>query len=53
MRGGSHGYREAAQALVAAVKRAEDFIYIETPAFDDSTIGSGDDQISLWGTLKQ
>jgi hypothetical protein len=43
----SRGLREGALSLLAAVKRAEDFIYIETPALDNLACGSGDEKIEL------
>ncbi len=47
----SYGACEAATAIVAAIGRAEDFVYIETPAFDSLTFGRDGDEISLWQAL--
>lgn len=41
------GAAQAARALAAAIGRAEDFVYIETPALDPLTAGSGDGVIDL------
>ena len=41
------GAAQAARSLAAAVGRAEDFVYIETPAIDPLTAGSGDALIDL------
>jgi len=49
--GAARGYREAATALTAAFTRAQDFVYIETPALDGLTIGMGDDALSVWQAL--
>lgn len=38
------GLQEAAVALSAAFTRAEDFVYIETPAIDLETAGASDDE---------
>lgn len=51
MLGAARGYREAATALAAAVSQAQDFVYIETTAFDHLGLGSGDDGLSLWSVL--
>lgn len=48
----ARGIREGALSLLAAVQRAEDFIYIETPALDNLACGSGDEQINFWMTLR-
>ena len=37
------GLQESAVALAAAFARAEDFVYLETPALDVTDIGSGED----------
>jgi hypothetical protein len=49
----AYGAREGATAIVAAIQRAEDFVYIETPAFDDVAFGDTDDgdEVALWDTL--
>jgi hypothetical protein len=51
----ANGAREGATAMVAAIRRAEDFIWIETPAIDHLTFGSTDtddpDSVSLWQSL--
>jgi len=47
------GARDGATSLVAALGRAEDFVYIETPAFDVRAFGGVDDQLQLWPTLVQ
>lgn len=48
------GARDAAYSLVAAIDRAEDLIYVETPALDDldhgPAAGAGD-RLALWGRL--
>ncbi len=49
--GARSGYREAATALAAAFTRAQDFVYIETPALDGLAIGAGDDQLRVWQAL--
>jgi hypothetical protein len=49
----SRGLREAALSLLAAVRRAEDFIYIETPALDNLACGAGDEQIELLGAVRE
>lgn len=43
----SRGAREGATALLDAVQRAEDFIYMESPAIDDRELGGTDDKIHL------
>ncbi len=48
----SRGIREGALSLLAAVNRAEDFIYMETPALDTLSCGSGDEQIGLLTAIK-
>ncbi len=45
------GGREGATSLVAAINRAEDFIYIETPALDDRAFGPANDTINLLQTI--
>jgi hypothetical protein len=48
----ARGARDTAFALIAALGRAEDLVYIESPAIDDEKFGSDDNQIGLWDTLK-
>ena len=45
------GAAQAARALAAAIGRAEDFVYIETPALDPLTAGSGDSLIDVVAAL--
>ncbi|MFT3953289.1 MAG: hypothetical protein QM722_02435 [Piscinibacter sp.] len=45
------GAAQAARALAAAIGRAEDFVYVETPALDPLSAGSGDALIDLVGAL--
>ena len=45
------GYREAATALARGFARAQDFVYIETPALDGLPIGTGDDELDVWQAL--
>ncbi|TXC62079.1 hypothetical protein FSC37_23170 [Piscinibacter aquaticus] len=45
------GAAQAARSLAAAIGRAEDFVYVETPALDPLTAGSGDALIDLVGAL--
>lgn len=51
MLGARSGYREAMQAMFAAIAQAEDYVYVETPALDYETVGSGDDVLRLWQAL--
>lgn len=46
-----YGAREGATAIAAAIAAAEDFVYIETPAFDHLTLGRSGDELSLWQGL--
>ena len=48
---GARGAREAALALAAAFDRAQDFVYIETPALDHREHGPDDDRLDLLGRL--
>ena len=41
------GAAQAARALAAAIGRAEDFVYVETPALDPLAAGSGEGLIDL------
>ncbi len=45
------GAREALTALLAAIDRAQDFIYIETPGVDNLTIDSGGENLQIWQRL--
>lgn len=45
------GAREGAVSLAAAFARAEDFVYIETPAISPGMIGTGTDTLEVWGAL--
>jgi hypothetical protein len=45
------GAREAATSLRAAFARAEDYVYIESPAMTSATIGRGADTIAVWQAL--
>ncbi len=45
------GAREGATALLRAIGRAEDFIYIETPALDDLPFGESGDSVHLLDAL--
>ena len=45
------GAAQAAQAITAAIGRAEDFIYVETPALDALAAGSGDGLIDVVSAL--
>jgi hypothetical protein len=49
--GARTGYREAAAALFTAFSRAQDFVYIETPALDDLNIATGDATLNVWAAL--
>ncbi len=49
--GAARGYREAATALAAAFDRAQDFVYIETPALDGLALGADDAELGVWQTL--
>ena len=46
-----YGLREAATSLAAAFARAEDLVYVETPAIDALTIGAEGDTVSPVQTL--
>lgn len=46
-----YGLREAATSLAAAFSRAEDLVYLETPAIDTLTIGAEGDTVSPVQTL--
>ncbi len=46
-----YGAREGATSVIAAIERAEDFIYIETPALDSESFGAADDQLDIWASL--
>ncbi len=47
----ARGAREGATALRRAIERAEDFIYIETPALDDLSFGESGDPMHLLDVL--
>ncbi len=49
--GSARGYRETATALAAAFTRAQDFVYLETPALDGLPIGTGDVTLNAWQAL--
>jgi hypothetical protein len=46
---GAFGAREAAVAITAAIERAQDFVYIETPAVD--ALAHGDESLNPWTAL--
>jgi hypothetical protein len=48
-----YGCREGATSMVAALARAEDFVYIETPALDLLEIGETNDTLSFADALIQ
>src|SRR5262249_17477257 len=52
-RAAGFGCCEGAISVVSAFSRAEDFVYIETPAIDDLPFGDQNDLIAVWGALKQ
>jgi hypothetical protein len=45
------GAREGGISLAAAFRRAEDFVYIESPAISPGAIGSAADSLDVWGAL--
>jgi hypothetical protein len=45
------GARETLTALLAAIDRAQDFVYLETPAVDTLTIESGGENVQWWQKL--
>lgn len=47
----ARGGQEGARSLLSAIGRAEDLIYIETPALDTLSFGPTDDTASLLGAL--
>ncbi len=47
----ARGAREGAHSILAAFRRAEDFVYIETPALDDTALGEENDRLALWQAL--
>ncbi len=49
----ARGAREAATAIVAAIQRAEDLVWIETPALDHRNFGDTDDTLGLVAALRQ
>lgn len=48
----ARGLREAATSMLAGIKRAEDFVYLETPALDNLSFGATDDTLDLFGALR-
>jgi hypothetical protein len=48
---GAFGSREVARSLVAAIQRAQDLIYLETPALDDLPNGTDEDELNPWESL--
>ena len=48
---GQRGAREAAFAIASAFDRAQDFVYIETPALDHREHGPDDDRLNFLGKL--
>lgn len=48
----TRGLREAATSLRAAINRAQDLVYIETPAIDDLALGETNDRLHLWQELR-
>lgn len=46
-----YGAREALTALLAAFDRAQDLVYLETPAIDMLPIESGGENLQLWSHL--
>ena len=52
MLGARSGYREGLQAMFTAFARAEDYVYVETPALDYEFVAAGtDDVLRLWQAL--
>jgi hypothetical protein len=47
----ARGLREGATSMLAAIQRAEDFVYLETPALDHLSFGATDDTLDLLGAL--
>lgn len=47
----AYGAREALYALQAAINRAQDFIYLETPGVDNLQIAADGENINLWQEL--
>ena len=45
------GATESLTALLAAIDRAQDFIYIETPAIDNLSVDQTGENLQLWGRL--
>jgi hypothetical protein len=48
---GQRGAREAAFSIAAAFDRAQDFVYIESPALDHREHGPDDDRLNVLGRL--
>lgn len=51
LRAARDGAQEAGRSLQAAMARAEDLVYIETPTLDALAVGPADDPIQLLATL--
>ena len=49
----ARGLREGATSMLAAIQRAEDFIYLETPAIDNLGFGATNDTINVFSALQQ
>jgi hypothetical protein len=47
----AYGLREGATSMLAAIERAEDFIYLETPALDDLGFGASNDVVEIFQSL--
>jgi hypothetical protein len=47
----AYGLREGATSMLAAIQRAEDFIYLETPALDDLGFGATNDVVEIFQSL--
>jgi len=48
---GAYGLREGATSMLAAIQRAEDLIYLETPAIDNLAFGATEDTLNLPAAL--
>ncbi len=49
----SRGIREGALSVLAAIRRAEEYIYIETPALDNLACGTGDESIEILSAIRE
>lgn len=47
----AYGAREAMTALMAAIGRAQDLIYVETPAIDAAVVDVDGEALSIWAAL--